>query len=271
MNWFTTKDLFNRNGPFTVCADYIVWYILAAIVSCVGIYFLCKRKNEKTTKIVLIALWAVTVALDVTKLIVNICSGFNIRSGLPLYICSLFMYVMPFAIWGKGVFKNIGCAIVCSIGLFGAIGNYVVPSVIVSYSLFSFFGFHTTLYHTVLVVAPVIMLTTGYYRFKFKDYGWAYLGFFVLTIPALIFNFIAKTDYMYLFEGNYLPLLDGVAEKVGYAWPLIMYAVYAVIIILMQLLVMGITKLVELIAAKINCKRSAPEFAGDDAENSETR
>ena len=270
MNWFTTKDLFNRSGPFTVCADYIVWYILAAIVSVAGIYFLCKRKNERATKIVLMVLWAVTVALDVTKLIVNICGGFNIRSGLPLYICSLFMYVMPFAIWGRGVFKRIGCAIVCSLGLFGAIGNYVVPSVIVSYSLFSFFGFHTTLFHTILVAAPLIMLCTGYYRFKFKDYGWTYLGFFVLTIPALIFNFIAKTDYMYLFEGNYLPLLDGVAAKVGYGWPPIMYAVYAAIIILMQLLVMGITKLVEIIAAKTSGKSLPPEFA-EDADSAEAK
>ncbi|MDE6583671.1 MAG: YwaF family protein [Clostridia bacterium] len=267
MNWFTTNDLLKRSGPFTLCVDYIVWYILAAIVLGVGIYFLCKRKSEKVTKIVFIVLWAVAVAIDVTKLIVNICTGFNIGTDIPLYICSIFMYVMPFAIWGKGLLKRIGCAIVCSIGLFGAIGNYVVPTVIVKNSLFSFSGFHTTLYHTILIAVPLIMLCTGYFKFKFKDYGWTYLGFFVLTIPALILNFIAKTDYMYLLEGNYLPLLDDVAEIVGcYVWPIIMYVVYAFIIILMQLIVMGVTKLVENIVAKINANCVEPKPVADGVD-----
>ncbi|MDE7439876.1 MAG: YwaF family protein [Clostridia bacterium] len=263
MNWFTTEDLFKRSGPFTFCIDYIVWYALFAIALCVGIYFLRKRKSDEATKIVLMVLWTVTVALDVMKLTVNICIGFNIRNAIPLYICSLFMYIMPLAIWGKGVFKRIGCAIVCSIGLFGAIGNYVVPSIVVNHSLFSFFGFHTTLYHSILLAAPLIILCTGYYKFKFKDYGFTYLGFFISTIPALIFNFIAKTDYMYLLEGNYLPLLDGVAEIVGYAWPVIMYLIYALIIILMQLIIMGVTKIIELTATKINSKRVAQEPTGD--------
>ncbi len=225
MNWFTTEDLFQRSGSFVFSVDYILWYILAFTALGVGIYYLVKRKSEKATKIVLIVLWAIAVSLDVVKLIVNICTGFSIRTAIPFYICSIFMYVMPFAIWGKGLLKRIACGIVCSIGLFGAIGNYVVPTVTVDYSFFSFLGFHTTLFHTILISVPLIMLCTGYYKFQFKDYGWIYLGFFVLTIPALILNFIAKTDYMYLYEGNYLPLLDGVAEIVGYAWPIIMYLV----------------------------------------------
>ena len=248
MNWFTTDDLLKRDGPFTFAADYIVWYVVVAILVCVGIYFLNKYKTEKRIKAVLIVLWAINVALDIVKMIVNIYRGFSIGGHLPLYICSLFMYIMPVAIWGKGIYKNIAAAYICTIGLFGAIGNYVVPSVIEDYSLFSFFGFHTTLYHTILWTAPLVMLCTGYFRFNLKEFGWQILGFVIVTFPVIIFDYITDTNYMYFNTGIFI---EDFAAKVSYAWPLFAYAGYAAIMLAMQLIIMGITKLVELIALKI--------------------
>ena len=248
MNWFTTNDLLKRDGPFTFAVDYIVWYVVVAILVCIGIYFLIKYKTEKRIKAVLIVLWAINVALDIVKIIVNIRRGFSIGGHLPLYVCSLFMYVMPVAIWGKGIFKHVASAYVCTIGVFGAIGNYVVPSVIESYSLFSFFGFHTTLYHTVLWVTPLVLLCTGYFRFNFKEFGWQILSFVIVTFPVVIFNYIADTNYMYFNTGIFI---EDFAAKVSYAWPLFAYIGYAAIMMTMQLIIMGITKLVEILAPKM--------------------
>lgn len=249
-NWFETHDLLNREGPFTYCVDYIVWYVVALLLVGVGIFFLNKYKTEKRVKIVLIVLWAVALIVDLAKLIKNIYYGFSISSDIPFYICSLYLYLMPVAIWGKGIWKRMACTFICTLGLFGAIMNYVIPSVVVNNSLFSFSGFHTTLYHTILWTTPLVMLCTGYFKLKFKDYGWSLLAFVVITLPIVIFNFIAKTDYMYFREGG-IDLVKNVASTMGYAFPLLAYAVYALAMILMQLLIMGITKLVEIIKGKI--------------------
>ena len=257
MNWFTTKDLLKREGPFTMAPDYIVLYLVAVVLLVVGLYFLIKHKSEKTTKIVLIVLWAIAVALDAMKLIKNIATDFNIRADLPFYVCSIFMYVMPVAIWGKGIFRKIACALVCSISLFGVIGNYVVPTVVVNYSLFSFSGFHTTLYHLMLLAAPLVILCTGYYKFSFKDIGWTFLGFVVITLPVMIFDWIAKVDYMYFLKGSWLPLVGDLPTKMGFGWVFLLYFGYAVMIMLMQLIVMGITKLVEVIRSKSGNKHTA--------------
>ena len=249
-NWFETHDLLNREGPFTYSVDYIVWYIVALLIIGLGIFFLNKYKTEKRINIVLIVLWAVALALDLAKLIKNIYYGFSISGDIPFYICSLYLYLMPVAIWGKGIWKRMACTFICTLGLFGAIMNYVIPSVVVNNSLFSFSGFHTTLYHTILWTTPLVMLCTGYFKLRFKDFGWSFLAFVVITLPVVIFNYIAETDYMYFREGG-IDLVKNLATTMSYAFPLLMYAAYAVAMILMQLIIMGITKLVEIIKLKL--------------------
>lgn len=248
MNWFTTNDLLKREGPYTYSADYIVWYVVVAIAVCAGLYFLNRYKTEKRVKTVFIVLWAMAVTLDAVKQVVNIYDGFSIGGDLPLYVCSLFLYIMPVAIWGKGIFKDLACAYICTINIFGAIGNYVVPSIVTRYSIFSFYGFHTTLYHTILWTTTLVMLCTGYYKVQFKKFGWQMLGFVIVTFPVIIFNYIADTNYMYFNTGIFI---EDFAAKVGYAWPLFMYAGYAAIMIVMELLIVGVTKLVEIIAPAI--------------------
>lgn len=268
MNWFTTHDLLKRSGPFTYSADYIVWYIAVAILVCLGIYFLNKYKTEKRIKIVLIVLWATAAVIDIVKLIVNICTDFNVHSDLPLYVCSLFLYIMPVAIWGKGIFKTMAATYICTIGAFGAIGNYIVPSVIINYSIFSFYGFHTTLYHTILLVTALVMLCTGYFKFKFKDFGWRILGFIVITLLVIPFDYITDSNYMYFNTGIFI---EDFAEKVGYAWPLILYVAYAAIMMFMQLFDMGMIKLVEITvsAIKKRLNKSKQEIANNTDTSTE--
>lgn len=263
MNWFTTHDLLKRSEPFTYSTDYIVWYFAVAILFCVGIYFLNKYKTENRVKFVLIVLWATAVVIDLVKLIVNICTDFSIHGDLPLYVCSLFLYIMPFAIWGKGIFKTIGAAYICTIGVFGAIGNYIVPSVIIHYSLFSFYGFHTTLYHTLLLVTPLVMLCTGYFKFRFKDFGWQMLAFIVITLPVIPFNYITDSNYMYFNTGIFI---EDFAAKASYAWPLILYVAYAAIMMVMQLIDIGLIKLVEITIPAIKKRLNKNQKSADNAD-----
>lgn len=260
MNWFTTHDLLKRNGPFAsipfiMAPEYLVWCIMALIATGVGIYFLIKYQTAKRVKIVLITLWAILVGIEIVKVIVNISGGdFSLAWDLPLYICSIPLYIMPVAIWGKGIYQQIACAYICTIGLFGTIMNYVVPTVTVNYSLFSFYGFHTSLFHTILWVIPLVMLCTGYCKFNLKEFGWQFLGFVVITLPVLIFDHITTTNYMYFREGvNGVSIFEDLAATVGYvAWPFILYAGFALIMILMELAAIGISKLVTL--TKTNAK-----------------
>jgi len=255
MNFFTTSDMLGRSGPFNKCIDYIIWYIAFAILTVAMIVLLRKKNSPKAIKISLIVFWAIAVVADIIKIIVSVTTGgFVITGSLPLYICSIFMYAMPFAIWGKGKVKDAACTFVCTIGLFGVFMNYIIPSVTVNHSLMSFWGLHTTIYHSMLIIAPLVMLCTGYHKIKIKDFGWAFLGFVALTIAVVILDFIIKADYMYFRtgEGTSLGIVMNIASATGYFWPVLMYVGYAIVQIVMTGVIIGITAIVEAIKKASN-------------------
>lgn len=267
-DFLTSHDWLGRSGPFNASIEYII-YILLFVLLGVGLIVFLKWKNSpKAVKITLIVLWAINLGLDMLKLVALRLRGpFNIGSDMLLYICSLFLYAMPFAIWGKGKLKDIGCTFVCTIGFFGAIMNFVVPSTVIDHSLFSYLGFHTVTYHLNLLLVPFIMLITGYYKVVWKDFGWAFLGFVVLTIPALFFNFMAGTDWMYLGYGADLPFpfIPALVDAIGSWWTLIAYAGYAAIQALFMLLIWAIDKLVRCVGKFIN--KNKPALAMVEGDN----
>lgn len=261
--FFTSNDWLGRTGPFTNNLEYLLFYLGFFIFGVALVCILAHKKNPKATKIVLIVLWGINVFVDMLKLYALQLDGeFNVGGDMLLYICSLFLYAMPFALWGKGKLKDIACTFICTIGVFGALMNFVVPGVVDTNSLFSFWGLHTTIYHLNLFLVPAIMLITGYHKLKWKDFGWAFLGFVVLTIPALFFNFMADTDWMYLRVGNGLPFpfVPALVEKIGGLWTLIAYAGYAAIQAIMLALFWGIDKLVVLIKTKIQNNKAKKQL-----------
>ena len=166
---------------------------------------------------------------------------------------------MPFVIWVKGKLKAFGCTFVCTIGLFGGLMNFVMSAIDPSisdtyyYSLFSFYGPHTALYHLNLLLAPLVILITGYYKLTFKDFHWAFIGFVAMTIPALIVNGIWKTDWMYLYDGSSLGMdfVTATKEATGWFYTVIVYAIYAVLQALFTAIIMGISALCSLIKNKV--------------------
>jgi uncharacterized membrane protein YwaF len=245
MDFFTTSDLLGRSGPFNKVIDYTIFYLLLAVLTVGLIWFLRKKGTSKTVKYTLIACWGLAVFVDVAKIIVSVSTGgFQLTGSLPLYICSIFMYAMPFAIWGKGKLKDIGCTYVCTIGLFGAFMNYIIPSVTINHSLLSFYGLHTTIYHSMLLVAPIVMLTTGYTKLSFKNFGWTFLGFVGLTAGVVVLDYIIEADYMYFrtAETTSVGIVMNIASATSYFWPVLMYLGYAIVQTVMTGLIIGVNE-----------------------------
>ena len=61
---------------------------------------------------------------------------------------------------------------------------------------FSFMGMHTFLYHFILLVTPIIMLVTGYYKPKFEDLRAHLTLMLVLFPPFCVPDFFYIPDFV---------------------------------------------------------------------------
>ena len=77
------------------------------------------------------------------------------------------------------------------------------------------------------------MLGTGYIKLKLKDLIPVMLVLIVFGIPVYVFNAIAQQDYMFTYDGSWLPIdVSFISCKPLYtALVLIVYAVLALLVI----------------------------------------
>ncbi len=208
-NFFTHKDFLPSADkiPGTMFTPLHFAFSAISIVAVIVLAVWLGRKKERTIKTVFTCLWALIVVYEILKIVWESCSGMSIRfeAGgiLPLYPCSIFMYAMPLAIWGRGMWRAAGCGYVCTLGLVGGTINFVYPATILgNYSCISFAGFHTFIYHGALVFTALVMLLSGYHSYKgVRDWR----ALFVPSIPFLMLSVVANavnfspinSDYMF--------------------------------------------------------------------------
>ncbi len=208
-NFFTHKDFLPPADrlPGTMFTPlHFLFSLMCISLVLLGVWLLSK-KEEKTIRRVFTGLWAFLVVYEVVKILWETYTGktveFEWAGVMPLYPCSVFMYAMPFAIWGKGNVRRAACGYVCSVGLLGGLINFVYPATILgNYSCISFAGFHTFIYHGTMVLCALTMLRSGYHSYRGAAKGHHLL---LPACPLLIVSVIANlvnyssinSDYMF--------------------------------------------------------------------------
>ncbi len=239
-NFFTHRDFLPEPAllPGTL---FTPLHLVFALVWALAVAAVCRwlhRKPEQTIRRCLAALWAVTVVLEPTKIIWETLTGaqvvFNWIGLLPLYPCSIFMYAMPFALWGKGQVRESACGYVCSLGLLGGLINFIYPAnILCAYSCLSFAGMHTFFYHGTIVLCALTMLLSGYHKLtgitKFRQLLRPAVPFLIMSVVANLVNFSpVGSDYMFFrLESFFFAPLGAALPK--WATVLIAYAAYFII------------------------------------------
>lgn len=238
-NFFTHKDFLPSADkiPGTMFTPlHFVFSAIIAVIVIIGILTV-RRLPEKQIKLVFTVLWAVLTLAEAAKLTWECLSGrtvqFELGGNLPVYPCSIWMYAMPFVIWGKGRVRNAASGYVCTLGLVGGLINFVYPATILgSYSAISFPGFQTFFYHGAIVFTAFVLMTSGYHRF---DHAENIFDCFLSVIPAYIMslfantaNIILGTDYMFFRCNSFFlaPIGAALPDALTFVIVYIAYAVF---------------------------------------------
>ncbi len=208
-NFFTHKDFLPgaKELAGTLFTPLHIVFAVVVLIAIITLGLVLSKKSEKTIRTAFTFIWAAALILEVVKIIWETFSGASVSfewgGVLPLYPCSIFMYAMPFAIFGKGWVRYMGCGYVCSLGLLGGAINFIYPANILNnYSCISFSGFHTFFYHGAIVFCALVMLKSGYHSYKKAT---RFYHLLIPAIPALAVSVIANavnfskigSDYMF--------------------------------------------------------------------------
>lgn len=239
-NFFTHKDFLppanELAGTLFTPLHLLFAAIVAALVIASGLRL--AQKSEITIRTVFGILWATAVVFEIAKIVWETYAGktvsFEWGGILPLYPCSIFMYAMPLAVFGKGKLRYMGCGYVCSLGLLGGLINFVYPANVLShYSCLSFAGFHTFFYHGLIVFCALVMLKSGYHSYKKAE---RVSDLLLPAVPALIVSLAANavnfsrigSDYMFFKLNSFFFAPLGAATP-DWLSVMLVYAVYLLI------------------------------------------
>lgn len=137
--------------------------------------------------------------------------GFNAEGLLPIYTCSLLIYLLPLAAWGKGRARDCALAFLTTIGmLFGAIG-VIYCNGLNFYPFWTFGAFYSLYFHTSMFLTGVVLLASGYVRPEWKNVRLSFIPVAALALIAVPADYILSTDYMLLYSGSGVPLYEDLA------------------------------------------------------------
>lgn len=210
-NFFTHKDFLPAASElpgtlFSPMAFAFSAVVLALVVA--GAWYVSRRR-ELIRKVFAVQ-WAVIVVLEFAVVIWESVSGskvgLDLQSNLSLYPCSLYIYTMPFLIWGRGIWKKMACGYLLTLGLLGALVNFFYPVTRLSYySCISFPGFHTFFFHGSMLFTCLVVLRSdyaGYRATSLRELFYPCIPTLLLSIPANLVNYSAiDADYMF-FRGK---------------------------------------------------------------------
>jgi hypothetical protein len=229
--FFSPSSEFSAGAPYIFGTGHIIFIILGFITVPV-LALLARKLNHKTIRKILIIVFLASSSLEAFKIIwESLAQGYFQYGGImPLYLSSMFMYLLPFAIWSKKpVIRQCALAFLATFSILGGLANFIFPNILKGYPIWSFAGLHSMLYHYTMVLVGVSLWTTGYYKASFKDALYSYLPVFIFSIPVIAVDKIFHFDYMFYNGGGGTPFAILSNLMPGWTWTIFLLFAYCLV------------------------------------------
>lgn len=164
---------------------------IAIVLAC--LYFLRKHLTSHRDKIRIfigVALLISRISLDIWYISTD---SWNVRSSLPLELCSIASIVCAFMLLTK---NHLLFEFVYFIGIAGAIQAIITPDLLFGFPQFRFWQFF--LDHFLLIGGPLVMIWLFHFTVSLRSILRAFIALNAVAIIVFIINLILDANYMFL-------------------------------------------------------------------------
>ena len=164
-----------------------------------------KKKNQ-----VLVVSAVLIVFVELTKIVFNCYEAgsiSNIRSNLPLFLCSIQLIAIPLAAATKGRLKEASLDFVFVFGILGAVlGTFGAAQNYGTYPVLSFINVNSGITHSISGFCSLYIVISGMASMKKKNIWITMSTMFAFAIAAFVVN---KVNYPDGYQSNYMFLTRG--------------------------------------------------------------
>lgn len=235
--FFMTKDNIPEGVGFsTFGAMHLIWLacILACIVTAALLY---RRLDDKQRRVMRVILAASIVLLEIAKDIFHAIVGEFGVGYLPLHLCGINILLIAFDVFKQ---NNTVRNFLYYFSIAGAILALVFPNW-TALPCWNFSGIHSFVIHALLVMYPVLLISSGEVKPDLKTMPKCILLLIGIAIPVYFINLACDTNFMFLMrpdKGNPLEMFEQLLGSHLWGFPILL----PVVVLIMYLPIWMINK-----------------------------
>lgn len=248
--------MFAKPGTYPACGMFNITHYIAMTICFIlvitGVLLSRKITKDKMYKIIRITAIGITI-LEIIKMGFNIYyEGLNyLNNIIPLHFCSLFIYSLWMAGFGKGKLKKVGESFLaggCIIA--GAVFLIMPSSSLLIFPIFHYQCLYSLLFHSLMLYFGLMYFIKGLFDLNIKNYVYYVIFCSIFCVIAFIINEVTgvmenvnTTNLMFIREPWGLPLdfLVKIHKVHPYLYSLCIFIAYTALVYLPT---MGIKKIV---------------------------
>ncbi len=219
--FFTTSDNIPEGVGFqTFGLTHILW-LLAGLLLCIAACLFYRKLSENKRKIMLTVLGAYIFLQEMAKNLVLIALGEFGWGYLPFHLCGINILLITF-----DIFKQ--TKVVRSFLYYFAIPGAMLALLFPNWTdmpVWNFFHIHSFTIHILLVLYPLLLVTTNQVSTDLKAALRGTLLLVAMAIPVYFLNLLWDTNFMFLMEpdsGNPLEMFEKLFGSHLWGFPILL-------------------------------------------------